>query len=241
MPLSPNEEYLAKHCYGYGRWDACYWFIGPEQGMGSETIDRRAEVFRAADRDRDGLCDSREFHKGIGEIRWHEIILSTGRVKLQGTWKYLISILMAFEGDIPNAQSKSDYQRINLGMESLELGETCVIELAGLPSKNLNTSIKREKKRPYEDRERLSKILEMRVDHIAAKIRQNNPKFVVMYGFSDENKKYWAAISGTDLQMGVPMKVGKSVFLADRHPLYTKCQYWTKLGEKMRKISEQND
>jgi hypothetical protein len=25
---------MARRNYGYGRWDAPYWFIGPQQGMG---------------------------------------------------------------------------------------------------------------------------------------------------------------------------------------------------------------
>lgn len=28
---------MAKRSFGYGRWEAPYWFIGPEQGMGPQN------------------------------------------------------------------------------------------------------------------------------------------------------------------------------------------------------------
>jgi hypothetical protein len=36
--LDKAEEEMARECYGYGRWGAPYWFIGPEQGQGSWEI-----------------------------------------------------------------------------------------------------------------------------------------------------------------------------------------------------------
>ena len=85
----------------------------------------------------------------------------------------------------------------------------------------------------------LREILARRVKKISAK--KQNPKFVVMYGFSEENKKYWATIAGTDVRFGVPKKVGHTVFLADRHPLYTGYDYWIQMGENMRTEFERND
>ena len=93
MPLSPDELCLAENCYGYGSWGACYWFIGPEQGMGNETVEERARAFREADLDEDGLCDCREFHLKIDEIRWH-----IPKVKFQSTWNYQISLLHGYKG-----------------------------------------------------------------------------------------------------------------------------------------------
>jgi hypothetical protein len=33
------ELEMAQNCFGYGRWDAPYWFIGPEQGKGNDEPD----------------------------------------------------------------------------------------------------------------------------------------------------------------------------------------------------------
>jgi hypothetical protein len=242
MPLSPEELYLAESCYGYGRWDADYWFIGPEQGMGKETVEERARAFREADGDEDGLCDCREFHLKIYERRWHQAVPRTGRVKLQSTWRYLILILMAFKRDrdgLSNLDSRAKYQEARLGTADPKLGETCVIELAGLSSKDLKATRERDKRRPDEDKELLGEISARRVKNISAKKR--TPKFVLMYGFSEENKKYWATIAGTDLKLGIPKKVGQTIFLADRHPLYTGYDYWIQMGENMRTEFERND
>lgn len=42
LPLNPERvsmSRMARDCYGYGRWDAPYWFIGLEEGMGpNQTI-----------------------------------------------------------------------------------------------------------------------------------------------------------------------------------------------------------
>jgi len=32
--MTTDELAMAHGNYGYGRWEATYWFIGPEQGMG---------------------------------------------------------------------------------------------------------------------------------------------------------------------------------------------------------------
>jgi hypothetical protein len=33
-------EEMARECFGYGRWDAQYWFIGLEEGMSGTLEDR---------------------------------------------------------------------------------------------------------------------------------------------------------------------------------------------------------
>jgi hypothetical protein len=42
---------MALGCYGYGRWGAPYWFIGPEQGQSrreNDDLRPRLEVNRVA-------------------------------------------------------------------------------------------------------------------------------------------------------------------------------------------------
>jgi hypothetical protein len=61
---------MAGRCYGYGRWDAPYWFIGQEQGMARDeknNLKPRVEAWLYL-----GGCelsDCREFHERIGEKR----------------------------------------------------------------------------------------------------------------------------------------------------------------------------
>jgi hypothetical protein len=43
MPVHRDSElaHMVEHFYGYGRWDAPFWFVGPEAGMGKDGRDRR--------------------------------------------------------------------------------------------------------------------------------------------------------------------------------------------------------
>ena len=62
---------MALRSFGYGRWEAPYWFIGPEQGMGDPAYDSllvRVKAWRELGACE--LCDCREFRL-IGEKRWH--------------------------------------------------------------------------------------------------------------------------------------------------------------------------
>ena len=36
-------SHMSEHFFGYGRWDAPYWFIGPEPGgtQGDDTLQQR--------------------------------------------------------------------------------------------------------------------------------------------------------------------------------------------------------
>jgi hypothetical protein len=34
---------MAEDFFGYGRWEAPYWFIGPEAGMGKDGKDREPQ------------------------------------------------------------------------------------------------------------------------------------------------------------------------------------------------------
>ena len=55
--MNVDERQLALECYGYGRWEAPYWFIGPEQGQGkweNSILTERANAFRELNQD--GLC-----------------------------------------------------------------------------------------------------------------------------------------------------------------------------------------
>jgi hypothetical protein len=93
----PDLIAMARRSYGYGRWDAPYWFVGPEQGMGEHetdnierSIQQRVECWRKLG----GLelNDCREFHCCIGEKNWH----CKEPVKPQTTWQPLIVLLMAY-------------------------------------------------------------------------------------------------------------------------------------------------
>ena len=91
---------------GYGRWDAPYWFIGPEPGQARDEhndLQRRFEAWLHLGGGE--LNDCRDFHALIGEKRWHR-----ERPQLQPTWRPLILLLMAFLERPTDKESLRNYR-----------------------------------------------------------------------------------------------------------------------------------
>src|ERR1700741_2319450 len=58
------ELEMARRSYGYGRWDAPYWFIGPEQGKGrAEPSGNSQRVNAWRKLGENELCDCLDFHE----------------------------------------------------------------------------------------------------------------------------------------------------------------------------------
>ncbi len=125
---------MARRSYGYGRWDAPYWVIGPEPGMGkheNDDLGLRVEAWHHLGSPE--LCDACAFHAYINEPQWNR-----EKPKLQSTWRPLILLLMTYlEGKTGN-ESLREYQRDRWGRVSG--GETCVIELSGLAAHSFKVS-----------------------------------------------------------------------------------------------------
>ncbi|HKN77290.1 MAG TPA: hypothetical protein VJW94_19085 [Candidatus Acidoferrum sp.] len=244
--MDDAEHELARQCYGYGRWDAPYWFIGLEEGQApweNNDFSQRAEAFRKLNRD--GLCDCLRFHKEIGECRWHAANRKSGKINLQSTWKYLILLLMAFQDGrkLTDEEKRRDlqevYQSSRWGMEDKGVGETCVIELSGLPANSSEVS----RKRSEETRKLLKDVLPTRIERIQKGIIESEPKFVLMYGITA--KEHWTRIADFPLQADIPRKIGRTTYLLARHPAarfkgQKKDQYWVQLGTELREESSRS-
>ncbi len=207
---------MGRGCYGYGRWKAPYWFIGPEQGQSaSENNDLklRYEAFRQLGKD--GLSDCRAFHDFIHEKRWHRAT----KPALQPTWRRLILLLMAFLEKPTDDESLRTYQRDRFGRLS---DETCVIELSGLPARNFKVPREREGFR------------RKRIEFIRGKMFTCKPIFVVMYGKGGSEP--WKEIAGIALHPDSVQKVESTVVAFATHPVARglRREYWVELGQRMR-------
>jgi hypothetical protein len=212
--MNRAESELARGCYGYGRWKATYWFIGPEQGQSASennNLTLRHKAFRKLEKH--GLCDCGAFHHAIHEERWHRV-----RPALQPTWRRLILLLMTFLEKKRDNESLRGYQRDRWGKRS---GDTCVIELSGLPARNQNVAREREAFR------------EKRIELIRQKMLACKPVFVVMYGKGA--MKYWKGIGSNRLSPGCAQKIGSTIFVVATHPVARGLgkKYWVKLGQRM--------
>src|ERR1700747_2493049 len=99
---------MALRCYGYGRWDAPYWFIGPEQGQArKENNDLQPRLKAWQELGSPEVCDCKEFTLAINEHRWHR----DGKPNLQPTWRPLTLLLMAFLKRPTDTERLRRYQR----------------------------------------------------------------------------------------------------------------------------------
>jgi hypothetical protein len=248
--MNEEERELALNCYGYGRWDAPYWFIGPEQGLGksekkddvdyeevirnrAKAIRKRAEAFRELDKDKDGLCDCCAFHIKIEDTSWHYKNEKEPHRKtppLQSTWGFLILLLMEFQQKSTAPDNRREYQRKCWGSSN---GETCVIELSGLPEKNFEESTARERARSEQENEEIERIRKERIEFIHQKILLYKPKFVVIYG--KKQWDYWKEVAD-DIK-----KKGHTRIEFAKHPInrfkgQKKNQYFIALGKSLRTL-----
>jgi hypothetical protein len=141
-----GEEEMARDCFGYGRWDAPFWFIGPEQGMSDDPGEMafRYEAWRNGHKAE--LDDCIRFHRRLENLRppklnkygkriddWHGETPNTQR-----TWSRLIQFLIGFGAQ--GVTNHLEYQKHHWGTHT---GQTCVAELSGLAANN--SAVKRDR------------------------------------------------------------------------------------------------
>lgn len=220
MDNNTDELEMACRCYGYGRWEAPYWFLGPEQGKGSkETNDNAPRLEAWLQLGAKELNDCYDFHRIIGEQDWHQ-----EKPNLQRTWRPLILLLKTFLNESKDKDSLRAYQRDRWGR--LSGGETCVIELSGRPARSFNVPVDREQFR------------QERISIIRQRMHTHRPKFVVMYGMN--GKVHWENIAGCKLVCDDVVKLGSTMIVFAPHPNTRgrKDTDWEKLGMKLRREAE---
>jgi hypothetical protein len=246
----PNIERLAAESwYGYGRWDAPYWFIGPEPGMHKDEVNNLLARCDAWARLGGGeLLDVREHHRAFGLTKYFDRTMRmeqpvddrTMRPPTQNTWKQLICLLLSYEGKRNDIDAIGDYQCDEWGFTK---GETCVAELSALAAQSLSTM------RDYRKAFRTA-----RAEHLRKRAVENAPKFVVMYGGGQELAPYWNIIAYgkpkadcfvaqavADWDAGFA-RDGKTVFVRAAHPVNPGGKappeaYWEGLAQELRRPS----
>ena len=229
----------ARYFYGYGRWDAPYWFIGPEEGGSDDPAPRVAAWYRLQ---KPELCDCRKFHALIGITEHHQ-----DKPPLVFTWRKLMLLLKAFQGEpcnLANGRKKlndslRNYQRDRWGMLR---GETCVIELSGIPAPD--SSKARKLQSSLFSKEEFEQIRQKRIVSVRQKLSDEKPPaLLVMYGKSHWN--YFECIAGCSLpkesidgfETGI-LKCGNKKIALAQHPNFARRDsYWVELGKKLRQMS----
>jgi len=225
MTFLKNLGSFMEGFYGYGNFEAPYWFVGIEEAGEDTHSYIRTRVDRWAKQGGE-LVDLRLFNK----IEWYEYF-EGNHPKLQNTWHPLIRLLLNIQGFKPRHINSNRHQILR-SYQATKLGgknsETCLVELFPLPcSSNKNshwiyTKYKKNfpflaTKSSYE-----SHFKNYRIKILSDKIQKFNPKLVVFNGLTYINQ--WNFISGTNLsQKNINnnnfyiSKIGNTTFVAINH------------------------
>jgi hypothetical protein len=119
------------HFYGYGSWQARFWFVAYEEG-GGEVPEEVAEKFNYFYRSHaphavGDLCDIRELYRHVA-VRWegpkanlfanrYEYRFGSNAVK-HGVWKNIIAFVLGYQNE--SLPDLIEYQKHNFALPSVQ-------------------------------------------------------------------------------------------------------------------------
>lgn len=188
-------KYWIDNFYGFGSWDAKFWFISLEEAGGDvpEDVADKINWFSEHQNDPHSLCDIRELYKNValnldspkGAAFKTRFDYRFGDKAVQhGVWKNLILFVHGYEDKkLPDLLA---YQKKRFGQRE------ALIAFYPLPSPHNHAwyyswldmpSLPFLKSRLlYEDH-----LYETRISTILSKIREHKPELVLMYGMNNIN------------------------------------------------------
>lgn len=217
--MTDAKTLAAESWFGYGRWDAPYWFIGMEPGGDDTHASYEAWLALGGTE----LIDCREHHLwkrntlGVEDrkwTRWHD----GDRPATQPTWRRLIQLLLAYKGEPTDMHAVSQYQRMPWGSLS---GETAVIEVAAGHSPRMSGLV------PFR---------KQRISTIKRWMREESPTFAVMYGTS--YREIYEKIAGAFDADGFAW-FGETLCVLVQHPTAVPGhppQWWIDKGKQVRAV-----
>ena len=197
--------------YGYGSYQARYWFIGQEEGGASSVTEltRRVDLWSA--RGRCEVDDLHAFLQGLKFTKWID-----APPKRQVTWARLVQILLTAEGRPCAKEDMLRYQAEELGRSH---GETLIAELMPLPARNLRTWYGNELNLPElrSRREYMTAVRPHRIAHLKEKISEYQPEIVIFYGA----RRWWPGLLGIEFEHDMSCdysRLGRTRLLTMKHP-----------------------
>lgn len=207
--------------FGYGRWDAPYWFIGMEPGGSDEQAWYETWLRLGGDE----LCDCRLHHLGTDYTKWHD----AQHPSPQPTWIPLIQLLLGFQGKPASRTAACAYQRDKWG--ALD-GETALLEISAIRAKNLCTPVDRD----------LHK--EQRINILAERLARWRPDFVLFYG--KVYREIYERIAGVPFDANGFARQGGTLCALVSHPTarsnpaeMRSDSWWSAKGRDMRLLQAQ--
>jgi hypothetical protein len=217
--MDDAKALAARRWFGYGRWDAPYWFIGMEPGGADDHASYEAwRQLGGAE-----LIDCREHNLRSKFFLWHR-----DRPKPQRTWIRLIQLLLGYERKPADLEAAKLYQRDRWGTLN---GDAVLAELSALHAKDLDTPIDRNTYRSQ------------RIATLRARLETFRPKFCVFYGVKYQN--FYQTIAGTVLYPNGYSWCGSTLCALVQHPIGRNIptemksgEWWANKGRLMGTITE---
>lgn len=209
-------EKIVNTFYGYGNYQANYWFIGMEEAGGDfKDINNRISIW--SNRGKQELEDLAEYHIAIGYGEMFQL-----GAAIQPTWNKLIRTVLSAKG-VENID-KEDVRKYQINLLGRKNQETCLLELLPLPSPSLAHWIYSQhsrlpflaNKNSYENY-----CLEKRISHLRSQIKEYKPKAVIFYGKLYEYS--WRKITSVEFSSSPEgLLIGKNchtLFVIAKHPI----------------------
>jgi len=220
--------------YGFGNYQAPYWFVGMEEG-GKATYTDIVKQLEIWDKwGRKELIDVIEYAHEIGFTQWYG-----DRPRLQSTWRNLIRVFLIAEGKPTDNETMRQYQKNSWGTKG---GDICLMELMPLPSPDATSWLyDKISKVPYlTSRKTYEKyVVGSRIAHIQDRIMRYQPKAIVCYG--SKHDKYWKKIAGIESwkksSEGVRYwKNNSTLFISTKHPTRSTNEHFHNIGKLIVKL-----
>lgn len=203
--------------WGYGQPDRTLWFVGTEQGGGTTLVELQRRLDAWDRGGRQPFDDLMAYCRAIGETRW-----TRPDPPLQPTWKHLIRTALCSRGRPVSREAIRQYQSTSLGRSG---GESCLLELLPLPSRNMGTWLYKDWTSQPEFATRaayLSSVGSSREAGLRRLIDAHRPRAVVFYGLDYQER--WQRIVeqpflGTSLERVSVSRRGTVLCLSVPHPV----------------------
>lgn len=166
--LSPYRIRRLFSFLGYGNPRADLWFIGLEEGGGSDAEVVKRSRFRTVE-------DLRSAHGKLGLLQFF-----IGRRPFQPTWRGLSYVALAYRNRRPTKEAARRYQASRLGRTG---GETFLTELYPLPHKSLRDwDYRHLVGGPTDPDQYRAELFEFRKALLKKALTRNRPRLVLAYG-----------------------------------------------------------
>lgn len=255
------DELLNKYIesfYGFGSYNAKYWFIGMEPGSTDPLgqLKKRLNAWKKA-KCPDLHSDIKQYHEDICEPESFQGDPKNGKPNIQRTWGALIRTVLAIENPNQDLGDKAiirAYQKDKLARRD---GNECLLELFPMPCKGKNDwqyqgwGETRKIKDLLQCKEHYRNMIKgHRIKCLQKMIneRKSTAGAVIFYGLGYFN--YWCQVMGptkdkfklepydnnSPHRHSFYAKKNSTVFAVMKHPSRMPNRYFEEVGEKIRKL-----